>query len=354
MPFQIVRNDITKMQVDVIVNSANPQPVIGSGVDAAIYRGAGSEKLLAKRKKIGVISTGECAVTPAFELPAKKIIHTVGPIWQGGNFDEKNFLYKCYENALLTARTLRYKSIAFPLISSGVYGYPKAEAIQIAINAISEFLMKYDMLVYLVVYDHNAFQISGKLFQNIESYIDEHYIDTAKSQLHSYWETSDASIPYDNREAQRRLVYQTSDRSAYEPKEMSVLQKKPTIKRKRNLEDVVGQLGETFQQCLFRLMDEREMTDVEVYKKANIDRKLFSKIRCNANYKPKKKTALALAIALELNLDETRDLLGRAELALSPSSKFDLIISYFIQNEVYDIYTINMALFQYEQPILGE
>ena len=373
MPFQIVRNDITNMQVDAIVNSANPKAVIGSGVDSAIYRKAGLARLFIKRRQIGEILPGECAVTPAFDLPAKVIIHTVGPVWVDGNSGEKELLYRCYENVLMAAKKEKCKSIAFPLISSGNYGFPKSEAIQIAMNAVSSFLVKHDMMVYLVVYDKRALELSEKLFQDIESYIDEHYIDAEKKRMQEFWDAEDQCmleeryILHECNMSRIRLDRRNTPENAASspipsasipqaqsyaaPKSAS---RKPASRKKRSLEDVMVQLGETFQERLLRLVDEKKMSDVEVYKKANIDRKLYSKIRCNVNYKPKKKTALALAIALELNLDETKDLLGRAELALSPSSKFDLIISYFIQNQVYDIYTINMALFNYDQPILGD
>ena len=386
MPFQIIRNDITKVKADAIVNTANPDPVFSSGTDGAIYRAAGKEKLLAERRKIGRIPVGGAALTPAFGLNAEYIIHTVGPVWQGGGHGEADAVRCCYRNSLRLAREHGCGSIAFPLISTGTYGFPKEEALRIALAEIGGFLEKEEMLVLLVVFDSESFGLSEKLFTEIDSYIDEHYVAdrTAEEYGAVCAGTADSlKIPMPPFGQQRgaggrgRPVPSAGQREK-EPKPPAAQfaaaagvarisaeehsrikppglfqKKKKSQMRERSLEDVVAQLGETFQQRLFRLIDERSLTDVEVYKKANLDRKLFSKIRCNADYRPKKITAVALAVALELSLDETKDLLSRAEMALSPSSKFDLIITYFLEREVYDVYTINVALFQHGQPLLG-
>lgn len=423
MPFQIIRNDITKVKADAIVNTANPEPVFSDGTDGALYRAAGEEKLPAERKKIGRIPVGGAALTPAFGLDAEYIIHTVGPVWQGGGHGEADAVRRCYRNSLRLAQEHGCESIAFPLISTGIYGFPKEEALQIALAEISDFLMREDMLVWLVVFDSESFGLSEKLFAEIDSYIDEYYVADRTAEEYgavcagapadSFDEGSKGSRrkrsnAFQNlrRQAEDSLESQREETDSLkfpmppsgqqrgaggkgwpvpsarqgkkEPKppaaqyaaaagtarisveEHSQIKppglfqkKKRSEAQERSLEDVVAQLGETFQQRLFRLIDERSLTDVEVYKKANLDRKLFSKIRCNADYRPKKITAVALAVALELSLDETKDLLSRAEMALSPSSKFDLIITYFIEREVYDVYTINVALFQHGQPLLG-
>ena len=329
MPLQMIRNDISRMSVDAIVNTANPKVRIGAGTDKAIYERAGKDKLLAAREKIGILQPGEVAYTEAFDLDAKYIFHAVSLVWQGGNNGEAEIVRSCYEKSLQLAKELSCQSIAFPLIATGSYGFPKEEALQIAVDSIREFLKNEEMLVYLVVFDDESFELSGKLFSEIDEYIDAHYVD--ECILAEYKE------PY--------LI-------AGATCEMPMLRAKKL--KRRNLDDVVAQLEENFQERLFRLIDERGLSDVEVYKKANLDRKLFSKIRCNPDYRPKKKTALALAIALELNLDDTKDLLARAELALSHGSKSDLIVEYFIQQRVYDIYTINAALFEYKQPTLGD
>lgn len=364
MPFQIIRNDITKVKADAIVNTANPRPVYASGTDGAIYEAAGKMELLAERKKIGDIAIGDVAVTPAFALNAKYIIHTVGPAWIDGEHGEFDNLQSCYRKSLDKAYELGCKSIAFPLISTGVYEFPKDKALQIAISVISGFLMNHDMQVNLVVFDRKSFVLSGKLFQGVDEFIDENYVKEKKSS--EYSRKSDESY---ERNAQNRRFRDMPEEEAYRYLEEELIERnaapdleaaydeisipKPSI-ISGSLDDVMLGVGETFQQRLLRLIDERGLKDVEVYKNANIDRKLFSKIRCNDDYKPKKKTAVALALSLQLNLEETKDLLARAEIALSPSNKFDLIIEYYISNEVYDLYTINMALFKHNQQILGE
>lgn len=325
MPFQIVRNDITRVEADVIVNTANPKPIVGDGTDSAVYRAAGKERLLAERMKIGCIASGQAAVTPAFGLPAKYIIHTVGPAWIDGKHGESDTLRSCYSSSLALAEQLSAESIAFPLISTGVYGFPKNEALDIALSEIGKYLLTHDMNIILVVFDKESFRISEKLMGAIDEYIDEFGIDKLSGD-----EYTERSRIYRRRKIREQL-HNTDDSS---------------------LEAILGSTGETFQQCLLRLIDESGMDDVTVYKKANIDRKLFSSIRCNVDYKPKKKTAVALAIALELDMPAMMDLLSRAGIAFSPSSKFDLIISYCVANREYDIYKINAVLFEYDQPTL--
>lgn len=330
MPLEIVRNDITTMQVDVIVNAANSALQMGGGVCGAIFNAAGATQLQAACDEIGECPTGEAVMTDGFQLPAKKIIHTVGPIWQGGTSNEEALLINCYKNSLALAVANGCGSIAFPLISSGIYGYPKEQALQIAISTISEFIMVHDIYVYLVVFDQQAFGLSKQLFTSIEAYIDEHYVD---DQVLAYGR---------NRDILEEKVLQESRHYSIE---------KPLSKR--SLEDVLGQIEESFSESLLRLIDEKGMTDAETYKKANIDRRLFSKIRNAVDYTPLKKTVIAFAIALELNLDETIDLLGKAGYTLSQSSKFDLIIEYFIEEENFNIHEINEALFNFEQVLLG-
>lgn len=358
MPFKIVRNDITKIKADAIVNTANPKPRFASGTDAAIYTAAGKMELLQARMAIGDIAVGEVAVTPAFKLEAQYIIHTVGPAWQDGRYGEFDKLYSCYEKSLNKAKELECKSIAFPLISTGVYGFPKDEALQIAMRAISKFLMDNDMQVTLVVFDKKSFELSGKLFAGVDEYIDEHYVkmqtDSEYNFIYEHHDDSELEFVRLRRRGVCIELYEDESESAILEEDLAEESMIARAPMSANLDDIVENLGETFQERLLQLVDEKGLTDVEVYKKANIDRKLFSKIRCNVDYKPKKKTAVALAIALELDLKETEDLLGRAEIALSPSSKFDLIIRYFISNQIYDVYTINMALFKHNQPILGE
>lgn len=339
MPMLIIRNDITKMKIDTIVNAANTALKMGGGVCGSIFSAAGEEKLQEECDLVGVCNVGEAVITSGYSLPAKYIIHTVGPIWDGGNSGEENLLHNCYINSLKLALQYKCKSIAFPLISSGIYGYPKDKALQIAISAIGEFLIDHEMTVYLVVYDKKAFVLSEKLFFAIEKYIDDNYVE--EHQL-SECRRNIESYEYHQFEDIHENYLKTD-----------ICEPVPEIKGKRSLEDVISQLEESFSQMLLRLIDEKGMTDVETYKKANIDRKLFSKIRSCKGYNPSKVTSIAFAIAIRLSLDETRDLLNKAGYTLSHSNKFDVIIEYFIEEGNYNIYEINEALFAFEQVLLG-
>ena len=358
MPFQIIRNDITKVRADVIVNTANPRPVIGSGTDSAIYAAAGEEKLLAERQKIGDIAPGKAAVTPAFGLSAKYVIHTVGPAWVDGNHGERDILRSCYANSLLLAAELKAESIAFPLIATGVYGFPKDEALNIALAEIGRFLLTHDMKIILVVFDKKAFELSGQLVGQIDEYIDEHGVGLArKSEYGGKYSRGNRRLVEEERMLQS-IALSDAEPDYEEDASFDVAMASSAVPfvdvEGKSLDEVLGDAGDTFQQRLFKLIDESGMDDVTVYKKANIDRKVFSRIRCKEDYKPKKKTAVAFAIALKLDMPTMLDLLSRAEIAFSPSNKFDLIITYFVTNGVYDIFEINAALFKYGQPILGE
>ena len=328
MPLQLVRNDITKMKVDAIVNAANTALKRGGGVCGAIFSAAGAKELQAECDRIGGCKVGEAVISKGYNLPAKYIIHTVGPVWQGGHANEAQLLHNCYINSLNLALKHKCESIAFPLISSGIFGYPKDQALHVAISAISEFLLNNEANVYLVLFDKNAVTLSEKLFTAITEYIDDHYVD-------------------------ERLLKERHRGIEYVAGRAVIRQDEVLYSPSRSLEDVLGQLDETFSEMLLRLIDEKGLTDVEPYKRANIDRKLFSKIRSNKDYHPSKATALALAIALKLNLDETLDLLSKAGYTLSPSSKFDVIIQYFIEEGNYNIFEINEALFYFEQATLG-
>jgi len=330
MPLEIVRNDITTMQVDAIVNAANTALQMGGGVCGAIFNAAGATELQAACNEIGECPVGEAVLTDGFQLQASNIIHTVGPIWQGGTEGEEALLANCYKNSLAIAVAEGYESIAFPLISSGIYGYPKEQALQIAIATISEFLMDHDLYVYIVVYDQKAFGLGKKLFTSIAEYIDENYVEERDLKYSRNRQMLDEEVILESQMA---------------PIEGPV--------KKRSLEDVLSQIDDSFSESLLRLIDEKGMTDTETYKKANIDRRLFSKIRNTEDYTPLKKTVIAFAISLELNLDETIDLLAKAGYTLSQSSKFDLIISFFIEEKNFNIHEINEALFNFEQVLLG-
>ena len=341
MPFEIVRNDITNMAVDAIVNTANPKPVIGSGTDAGIHAKAGPA-LLEARKKIGSIPAGSSAITPGYGLNAKYVIHTVGPVWQGGEYGEEKLLRQCYDSALSLALENRCESIAFPLISTGNYGFPKDRALQIAISAFSAFLPEHEMQIYLVVFHQDAFRLSEKLFHRVASYIDEKYVQ-AKETVEYGADFNRRYRPY----ARRRRDMEVCESSAAFEKPL------PCASKAMSLEDMLKQADAGFTETLLKLIDQTGKKDSEIYKKANISKQHFSKIRNNPNYKPTKPTAIALALALELDLDATRDLIGRAGYALTSSSKFDLIIRYFIEQGNYNVVEINIALYEFDQTLLG-
>ena len=347
MPLQIVRNDITKMKVDAIVNAANSSLLGGGGVDSCIHRAAGPE-LLAECKTLGGCDTGSAKITGAYKLPCKYIIHAVGPRWQGGNHGERDQLISCYRNSLELAKGAKCETIAFPLISSGIYGYPKDQALRVAIDTISEFLLENDMTVFIVIFDKKAYRISEKLFADIEEYIDDRYVDE---------HTDDYSERLRRMNALRETVYEAKicEDEADESLDM-LLPTAPLAvasKKAKSLKDMMEQIDESFSEMLLRKIDESGMTDAQCYKKANIDRKLFSKIRGDKLYKPSKPTVIAFAIALELSLDETKDMLMKAGFALSHSNKFDIIIEFFIENENYNVFEINEALFAFDQSLLG-
>lgn len=344
MPFQIVRNDIVNMHVDAIVNTANPEPVIGSGVDTAIHLAAGP-RLLAARQKIGPIAVGDAAITNGYALDAKYVIHAVGPLWQGGGQNEETLLRSCYDRALALAAQKRCGSIAFPLISTGNYGFPKALAMQVAMRAFSSFLIDHEMQIYLVVFGRESFTLSEKLFHGVTSYIDENYVH---HKLQAEYAVFDGQRPGQTRVLRPEPEWHKPCAMPMAHPAMAAPTAAP-----RDLEAMLQATDAGFSETLLKLIDRTGRKDSDIYKKANIDRKLFSKIRKNRHYKPSKSTALAFAIALELDLEETKDFIGRAGYALTHSSKFDIIIEYFITQGNYDIYQINETLFFFDQSLLG-
>lgn len=348
MPLEIIREDITRMHADAIVNSANPDPVIGRGVDSAIHRAAGPF-VLEERERVGRIDVGCAAATGAGNLHARMLIHTVGPVWRGGDAGEAEAVAGCYRSSLELAAACGCRSIAFPLISTGTYGFPKTLALSVATRTIGEFLEHCDMDVYLVVYDAESFAISQELFDDVKNFIDEcrpaSEVSCDVSALASCVPEACFSECAPSPLESRRLQSSFGDFTQTAPECPRIVP--------RSLENVVDQVEEGFSEALLRIIDERGMTDPEVYKRANIDRKLFSKIRSKSDYRPSKATALSLAVALRLNLDETRDLIGRAGYALTHASKGDIIVEYFIVRGIWDIYRINETLFAFDQPLLG-
>lgn len=322
MPLEIIRDDITKVHADAIVNPTDSFLSGGGGADRAIHRVAGP-KMDEECRRIGRCGVGQAKMTKAYGLNAKYVIHTVGPVWEGGGAGEEKLLADCYKNSLALAKKMNLDSIAFPIISSGTFHYPRDKALKTASSTIEAFLMENEMKVMLVVYDKATFRISDELFSSIERYIDDKYVESQASGPRVFYDLEPLQEP------------------------------SPWLAPRRSLEDVVGQLDDTFSQTLLRIIDDKGFTDVEAYKRANIDKKLFSKIRSNMHYKPSKRTALAFAVGLGLNLDETTDLLRRAGFALSNSSKLDVIVQFFIERGSDSIFDVNRALFSYEQRTLG-
>ena len=337
MPLQMIRNDITKMSVDAIVNAANTSLLGGGGVDGCIHRAAGPE-LLAECRTLHGCETGSAKITKGYRLPCKYVIHAVGPRWRDGKHQERELLESCYWTALNLAKENACQSLAFPLISSGIYGYPKDQALKVAVDTISAFLLENEMMVYIVIFDRRAYQIGGKLFADIAAYIDDRYVEE-----HT-----------DSRAEQRRRSETLTEESCFEA--ASILLPSEAICKSsgsQSLEEALGQIDESFSEMLLRKVDESGMTDAQCYKRANIDRKLFSKIRSDKFYKPSKPTVLAFALALELPLAQMQEMLGKAGFTLSHSNKFDIIVEYFVERGNYNVYEINEALFAFDQSLIG-
>lgn len=337
MPLKIIRDDITKVQCDCIVNAANETLLGGGGVDGAIHAAAG-KGLLKECKTLGGCKTGEAKITGGYDLPCKYVIHTVGPIWHGGEYGEEKLLRSCYKKSLELALKYNAESVAFPLISSGAYGYPKDKALDVAVSEITKFILENDILVYIVVFDKSSFIISEKLFSDISAYIGDVYAEEAlkdeERRKNRLFGAAKAALSMPRAAAE-------CDECVMERAEIP------------SLDNALSHLDESFSEMLLRKIDESGMKDSECYKKANIDRKLFSKIKSDKYYKPSKNTVLSFAIALRLPLAETENMLMKAGYALSKSSKFDVIIEYFIKHGKYDIFEINEALFAFDQTLLG-
>ena len=362
MPLKLIRGDITKLECDAIVNAANSTLLGGGGVDGAIHRAAG-RGLLNECRKLGGCKTGEAKLTKGYRLPCKFVIHTVGPVWRGGDNGEEDLLRSCYRNSLSLAADNGCESVAFPLISSGVYGYPKDRALRVATDEIVRFLSGSEMLVYIVIFDKKSFDIGEKLFGDIEAFIDDSYAADAYSYTSErrrapvmmdicLEEAAEEEKKIDRRNKNLYHAAAPSFAGASADK-LSASVKKEKRAPKNTLEDELNNLDESFSEMLLRKIDEKGMTDVECYKRANVDRKLFSKIRSDRLYRPSKTTAIAFVIALELPLEEAKNMLMKAGYALSRSNKFDIIIEYFIVNANYNIFEIIEALFKFDQNLLG-
>ena len=341
MPFTIIRNDITKLKVDAIVNAANTGLQMGGGVCGAVFAAAGAKKLRAACNALAPIQTGEAVITKGFDLPAKYIIHAAGPVYHDGKRNEEALLRACYINSLNIAAEHGCESVAFPLISSGVYGYPKKEALRVASNAIRDFISDNEIDVSLVVFDKDSVAVSEELLGAVESYIGGHYAEE------QYGRSLLPGIKHSQTDA--RMMNQNIPTPIFLESVREIAPKTTGAQ----FDDIMENLDEPFSSALLRLIDATGKKDSEIYRGANIDRRLFSKIRGNTDYAPSKPTVIAFAVALQLNLGQTEDLLVRAGFALSRSRKFDVIVEFFIKNKKYDIYEINEVLFKYDQPLLG-
>ena len=341
MAFKILRNDITKVRADAIVNTANPIPVIGRGTDSSIYEAAGREQLLEARKKIGVIERGQSIWTPSFNLRkhgVKYIIHTSGVIYRDGNHGEKDILRSCYQTALTIAAELNCKSVAIPLLASGNYRFPKDLALQIAVEEISRFLLEHEVDVFLVVYDAESYKISEKLFDDVEDFLsdnlDGYEVEEEHIQYKASYNTVIGSLSADRIFEPARAVQ--SEPILSEEKKIAPIDVDAFI---RSSKDKLN-----FQNTLMHLIADRKVDNSVIYKKACIDKKFFSKIISNKDYVPKKRTVMALGLALELPLEEYERFLASAGYAFMPSSKFDLIIKYCVMNHIYNLINVDVIL----------
>ncbi len=329
MAFKIVRNDITRMNTEAIVNTANDHVTVGTGCDSAVYKAAGYDELLAYRKeKIGVVPEGEAFITPGFRLKAKYIIHAVSPLYKGGNEGEEKKLRSCYRKSLQLAKENKIRSIAFPLISTGGFGYPKEEGMRIAVDEINAFLLKNEMEIFLVVFDDKAKDLGKRIFPDLEEYIDQNYVEDKRWE--EYGEGHPGSAGYVGEEVSFDL----------------------DTKHESRLEERIRHASDTFSQYLMYLIRDKKMENADVYKRAIVDKKIFSKIKNNADYHPQKLTALCLCVGARLSLDESRDLLARAGYALSPCDKTDIIFSYFIENGIYDMIELDIQLEEHGLPCI--
>lgn len=351
MPFSIIRNDITKVNADAIVNTANPDVAIGRGVDTAIYKAAGRDELLTARREIGVLEPGEAGITPAYNLNAKYIIHASGPRWEGGDEGEADLLRKCYDKSLTLAADNGCKSIAFPLLSTGAYGFPKELGIQIAIDAFTKFLLEHEMEIMLVVFGEEAYHVSGRIFDDVKSYIDEEYVNSALEDEYGYEDMPDEEAEFDYWEEEEDSDFPEIAAMAASIEAPSEFPRAKMMfgaaKAAQSLDDALKEVyTDSFEKHLQKLINKKGLKNSEVYTAANISKQYFSKL-LKGQVKPSKEKVLALAVGLRLNLDETVDFLRLAGYAFSPISQTDVVVKYFIIHEDYSVMKIDIALFDY-------
>lgn len=376
MPFSIVRDDISRVHADVLVNAANVRLAPGGGVCGALFSAAGFDEMRAACEAIGGCATGDAVATPAFNLPARWCVHAVGPIWRGGRAHEEELLHRCYRSAFARAVELGARSVAFPLISAGIYGFPVERALAIAREEVAAFLRHHDeVALTLVVFERAVVQMGNALVEQVQEYIDDEYVDSSSFMRRDAGElerelqwAEDASAPLSVEMAEPVALpecLQEDDASIAAPRPfvaanirmsgaaMPGAPSRAGATLDAEIAQLVSTLDAPFSTTLLALIDARGMTDAEVYHRANISRQLFSKIRGNESYRPSKQTVVALAIALELDMSATQDLLARAGFTLSKSSKFDVIVRFFIERGIYDLFQLNEVLFAYDLPLVG-
>lgn len=376
MPFSIVRDDISRVHADVLVNAANVRLAPGGGVCGALFSAAGFDEMRAACEAIGGCATGDAVATPAFNLPARWCVHAVGPIWRGGRAHEEELLRRCYRSAFARAVELGARSVAFPLISAGIYGFPVERALAIAREEVAAFLRHHDeVALTLVVFERAVVQMGNALVEQVQEYIDDEYVDSSSFMRRDMGElerelqwTEDASAPLSVEMAEPVALpecLQEDDASIAAPRPfvasnirmpgaaMPGAPSRAGATLDAEIAQLVATLDAPFSTTLLALIDARGMTDAEVYHRAYISRQLFSKIRGNESYRPSKQTVVALAIALELDMSATQDLLARAGFTLSKSSKFDVIVRFFIERGIYDLFQLNEVLFAYDLPLVG-
>ena len=357
MPLQIIRNDITRVEADAIVNTANPEPIVGGGTDSAVYQAAGKEQMLEARKKIGPIAPGQAAVTPAFALKAKYVIHTVGPVWIDGTRGEREILASCYGVSLAMAKELGCRSVAFPLISSGVYGFPDGEALTVALGAIQRVLVNTDedMQVTLVVFGKNTTVLSARIREGVKEYIDEAEVNRLRREEYG-WDGEGHEREIRRRRQMRKQMYEERMESAVFDESVSLnTASLPTMAAPAggSLEKYLPKKEDTFTDRLLKLVNESGRTNVEIYTAANISKKVFSAIFSKKNYHPSKNTVLALCLALRLDTGAAEDLLARAGYAFSPADTTDCVVRCFLDSREFSVYEVNIVLYDLKQPVLG-
>lgn len=389
MSLKLIRNDITKMNTEAIVNTANQQATYSLGIDTAVYKAAGEEQLLACRKEIGEVPEGEAFITPGFNLPAKYIIHAVSPAYIDGESGEEEKLRNCYRNSLRIAEENNIKSISFPLISTGAYGYPKADGMRIAMDECNAFLINHEMEIYIVVFDTKATLMAERIFPQLEAYIDHNYVCEKReeeygdahfgsvapgdSRYNAYAnerlnlmerlrnnlapkgsrKSLDSANSLANREVPHAFepmpcmsepVEYASDESCYCEDDFDL------FAGESELEKRMAHLSDPFGRYVMYLVESKGKTSTQVQNDAWISRKVYSKINTNQDtYHPDKRTACQICLGLRLNYDEAKDLLRRAGYALTTSEKEDLIWSFFFEMdpEDYDVFDVSDALEKY-------